>query len=164
MKFGKVVGELDGAVDGVEVELVLERRRRKAGHDRRADDAVVPGDRACRSVIEAGADAVVVVGPVHVVLDVLLAAPDDLDRVLRLLGDQRRLQDEVELEPAPEAAAEQMIVDAHLARAAGRASSATTVCAMLGICVPTQMSQPSGVTCTVQFIGSMVACARNGFS
>ena len=57
---------------------------------------------------------VVVVRPVHVVLDVFLAAPHDLDRVLRLLGDQRRLDDEVELEPSPEAAAQQVIVDAHL--------------------------------------------------
>ena len=40
--------------------------------------------------------------------------------------------DEVELEPAPEAAAEQMIVNAHLAPARGRAPSTTTICAMLG--------------------------------
>jgi hypothetical protein len=31
-----------------------------------------------------------------------------------------------------------------------------------GICVPTQISQPSLVTCTVQFMGSIVACARKG--
>ncbi|MNN29339.1 hypothetical protein D3C81_1429370 [compost metagenome] len=31
-----------------------------------------------------------------------------------------------------------------------------------GTCVPVQTSQPSGRTCTVQFTGSMVACARNG--
>ena len=34
---------------------------------------------------------------------------------------------------------------------------ATACCATVGICVPTQMSQPSAVTCTVQFIGSIVA-------
>ena len=72
--------------------------------------------------------------------------------------------DEVELEPAPEAAAEQMIVDADLASGRAPASWRSTFCAMLGICVPTQISQPSGVTCTVQLIGSMVAWARNGFS
>ena len=38
----------------------------------------------------------------------------------------------------------------------------TAACVRPGICVPTQMSQPSLVTCTVQFIGSIVACARNG--
>ena len=41
---------------------------------------------------------------------------------------------------------------------------ATTCCATVGICVPTQMSQRSGVTCTVQLIGSIVACARKGAS
>ena len=35
---------------------------------------------------------------------------------LRLLGDERRLDDEVELEPPAEAAAQQMIVNAHLLR------------------------------------------------
>src|SRR6516225_3308510 len=31
-------------------------------------------------------------------------------------------------------------------------------------CVPIQTSHEFGVTCTVQFIGSIVACARNGIS
>src|SRR2546422_3015810 len=31
----------------------------------------------------------------------------------------------------------------------------------VGTCVPTQTSQPSGRTWTVQFTGSMVACARS---
>ena len=76
---------------------------------------MVPSDELAVR-IKAGADPVVVVGPVHVVLDVLLAAPHDLHRIFRLLGDERRLHDEVELEPAAEAAAEQMIVEAHLLR------------------------------------------------
>ena len=62
------------------------------------------------SVVKAGADAVVVIRSVHIVLDVLLAAPHDLDRIFRLRGEQRRLDDEIDLEPAAEAAAEQMIV------------------------------------------------------
>ena len=123
---------------------------------------MAPGDRHA-VLVEAGGEAVVVVRPVHVVLDVLLAAPHDLDRVLRLLGNQRRLDDEVELEPPSEAAAQEVIVDAHLLRFQAE-RCATACCATVGICVPTQMSQPSGVTCTVQFIGSMVAWARNGAS
>ena len=42
--------------------------------------------------------------------------------------------------------------------------SATAFCATEGICVPTEMSQPSGVTCAVQLIGSIVAWARKGAS
>ena len=86
-----LVRQLDGAVDRVGIDAVLEQRREEARHDRRADDAMVPGDELAVR-IKSGADAVVVVGPVHVVLDVLLAAPDDLHRILRLLGDERRLQ------------------------------------------------------------------------
>ena len=74
---------------------------------------MAPGDRHALRV-EARGEAVVVVRPVHVVLDVLLAAPHDLDRVFGLLGNQRCLDDEVELEPSPEAAAQQVIVNAHL--------------------------------------------------
>src|SRR6266571_1099851 len=43
-------------------------------------------------------------------------------------------------------------------------SFAAAVWAKVGTCVPTQMSQPSGRTWTVQFAGSSVACARNGTS
>ena len=113
--------------------------------------------------VEAGGDPVVVVGPVHVVLDVFLAGPDDLDRAVDLLRDLDRLHDEVDLEPAAEAAAQQMVVHATFSGgrpatfAAAPGRGATTW-------VPTQTSQPSCRTWTVQFIGSIVACARNGTS
>ena len=38
----------------------------------------------------------------------------------------------------------------------------TTACVIPGICVPTQMSQPSFVRCTVQFIGSIVGVRKEG--
>jgi len=41
---------------------------------------------------------------------------------------------------------------------------AATPAQRAGTCVPTQMSQPSGRTCTVVFSGSMVACASIGRS
>ena len=86
----------------------------------------------------------------------------DLHRPVDLLRDLHGLGDAVHLEPAAEAAAEQMVVDhdllrrqaGHLARRRPGRGSATWV--------PTQMSQPSLRTWTVQFIGSIVACARNG--
>ncbi len=104
---------LGRALDGVGVDAVLHGGREEARHDRRADDAVAPGDGHAL-LVEAGFELVVIVGPVHVVLDVFLAAPDDLDRIFRLLGDERRLGDEVHLQPAAEAAAEKVIVDRDL--------------------------------------------------
>ena len=80
-------------------------------------DAMVPGDRLAVRV-EAGGNAVEVIGPVHVVLDVLLAGPHDLHRTVHLLGDLDRLGDAVDLEPAAEAAAEQVIVDHDLVQPA----------------------------------------------
>ena len=70
----------------------------------------------------------------------------------------------VGLEPAAEAAAEQVVVDGHLVDRQARRPCAASDCTRAMICVPIQISQASGLTCTVQFIGSIVACARNGSS
>src|SRR5438046_4566722 len=68
-----------------------------------------PGDRLALG-IEAGGDAVKVIRPVHVVLDVFLAAPEHLHRPGHLLGDLHRPGDEIHLEPPAEAAAQEMVV------------------------------------------------------
>ena len=47
---------------------------------------MTPGDWHALFV-ESGAEPIVVVRPVHVVLDVFLAAPHDFDWLFRLLGD-----------------------------------------------------------------------------
>src|SRR5262249_35211520 len=65
-------------------------------------------------IVEAGGDAIVVIGAVHVLLDVFLAAPDNLDWMAQLLANERCLYDEVELKPSAEATAEEMVVDTHL--------------------------------------------------
>ena len=44
MKVGNVVGDVDRAIDAVDVDAVLERRRKPARHDRRTADAVLPAD------------------------------------------------------------------------------------------------------------------------
>ena len=95
-------------------------------------------------------------------LDVLLAGPDHLHRPVDLLGDLHRLGDAVDLEPPAEAAAEQVVVDADLLRRQPGDLGGGRLGCVLATCVPTQTSQPSLRTCTVQFIGSMVAWARNG--
>jgi hypothetical protein len=63
--------------------------------------------------------AVVVVGAVHVVLDVFFARPDDLDRTAHLLRDLHGTHDSVVFEATAEAATEQMVVDAYLLRLQG---------------------------------------------
>src|SRR5690348_13213516 len=64
--------------------------------------------------VEARADAVVVVRPIHVVLDVFLARPDHLHRPAHLLRDLHRPQGSVVFETTTESAAEQVVMDAHL--------------------------------------------------
>ena len=71
------------------------------------------GDRRAAGVQRRG-HAVVIERPIDVVLDVLLAGPDHLDRAIDLPGDLHRLGDAVDLQPAAEAAAEQVIVDLDL--------------------------------------------------
>ena len=79
------------------------------------------------------------------------------------LAMRTALVDHVRLEPAAEAAAEQMVVHGDLLD--GRpAALAAAACTRVMTCVPIQTSHAPGVRCTVQFIGSMVACARNGIS
>ena len=55
-------------------------------------------------------------GAVEVEAEVLLARADQLDGPPRLAGDHGRLEHRVGLEPAPEAAAQVMLVDPHLGR------------------------------------------------
>jgi hypothetical protein len=96
--------------------------------------------------------------PVHVVLDIFLARPHDLDRTIDMLGDLHR----VGFQPPAEAAADQMVVDRDLVQrqAGGLRRRRLDPRAMAWL--PTQISQLSLRTWTVQFIGSIVACARNG--
>src|SRR5881397_1217102 len=68
-----------------------------------------PGDRLALG-IEAGRDAIIVTRPVHVVLDVFLAAPEHLHRAGDLFRDLHRPSDEIHLEPPAEAAAQEMVV------------------------------------------------------
>ena len=53
MVVGQFVRQLDGAVDRVDIDAVLEQCREGPRHDRGADDAVVPGDDLT-AVVEAG--------------------------------------------------------------------------------------------------------------
>src|SRR5438876_11272917 len=74
---------------------------------------MLPGDRLSRR-IETGGQAVEEIGPVHIVLDVFLAGPYDLDGAIDLFGDLDGAGDAVDLQPPAESAADQVIVDHHL--------------------------------------------------
>src|SRR5258708_9584672 len=50
-------------------------------------------------------------GPIHVVLDIFLARPDDLDRTIDVFGDLDRANDTIDLQPSAKSTADQMIVD-----------------------------------------------------
>ena len=63
---------------------------------------------------EGGGHPVVIDGAVEVVLHVLLTAPHDFDRAVDFLGNTRGLFDTVHLEPAPEPASDQLVMDDHL--------------------------------------------------
>src|SRR5438128_10563584 len=92
-------------------EVLWEQLADHARLDRRADDAVRPGDgpAAC---VETGDEPVVVIRAVHVVLNVLFAAPEDLDRAppVDLLGAAHRLDPEGRPEPPSETTAHVMVV------------------------------------------------------
>ena len=112
MEVGNVVGHVDGAIDRVDIDALLERRRQPARNDRRAGDLVFPADDL--AVRQGRGDRVAIDRAIDVVLDVLLAGPHHLDRPVDLLGDANGRDHHVGLEPAAEAAAEQMLVDGHL--------------------------------------------------
>src|SRR6202171_1078113 len=80
---------------------------------------MVPSDRHSL-VIETSGYPVEETGPVHVVLDIFLASPHDLHRTLHLHGDLNRAGDAVDLEPATEAAADQVIVNHDLVQRQSR--------------------------------------------
>ena len=71
---------------------------------------MIPGDRHS-FLIETGGDPVEPIGPVHVVLDVLLARPDDLDWTVDLFGNLNGANDAITLEPTAKPTADKVIVD-----------------------------------------------------
>src|ERR1700730_15967896 len=71
---------------------------------------MAPRDRPSLFV-QTGGDSVEEIGPVHIVLDVFLAGPDDLDRTVDVPGDLDGASDAIDLQPTTEAATDQMITD-----------------------------------------------------
>ena len=69
-----------------------------------------PGNRLAGR-IKSGRQTIEVVRPIHIVLDVFLAAPDHLHRAIDVLGDLDGQHRAIGLQPSAEATANQMIVN-----------------------------------------------------
>jgi hypothetical protein len=105
----QIVDEMNGPLGGVGIKAIAEPRRQPPCDNRGTGKAIVPGDRHA-FIIETGRDPIKEHGPIHVVLDVLLGRPHNLDRTVDVLCDLDSAINTIGLEPAPEAAADQMIV------------------------------------------------------
>src|SRR5262249_14267168 len=110
---GNCIRKIDGPIHPIHIDAILEEWWSEAGHDRRSRDPVGPRQgHSC--TVKTGGYAVIVVGSIHIVLDVFLAAPNDLDRIVQLRRDEGRLHDEVEFKPSSETTAQQVVMNAHL--------------------------------------------------
>ena len=74
---------------------------------------MAPGNRNT-VLVEARREAVVIVGPVDIVLNVFFAGPHHFHRTVDLPSDPHGQGDAIDVQPATEAAAEQLIVDLDL--------------------------------------------------
>src|SRR5581483_319357 len=97
-------------VDGVIVHTILQRLARIQRGDSRPRDGMAPGQRLTVS-IQSGRNPVHVEWPVHVVLNILLARPNHLHRPIDMARDTRRNHDAIDLQPTPEAATNELIVE-----------------------------------------------------
>ena len=103
------VGRVGRRLDRIAVDAVLERLAVPALRHAGAGDGVQPRVRPAM-LVEPCLQVVDVVGPVVIVLDVLLASPQHLDRRVDVTRDARADDDAVDLEAPAEAAADQLVV------------------------------------------------------
>ena len=97
-------------------------------------------------------------GPIKIVRHVVFARPDQLYRFANRLATCAASVGEVGLIAPSEAAAHISRVNLNLLRGKPVTCSITS-CTYSGPCAGAQASARSAIMCTVQFIGSMVACA-----
>src|ERR1700738_549633 len=86
-----------------------------------------PGNRPTRS-IETGGYPVDKVRPIHVMLDIFLAGPDDLNRSVHVHRDLNRAGDAINLESATKAAANQVIVNHDLVQRQASRCCGSSLC------------------------------------
>ena len=107
-QIGNVVRHVRGAVDGVDIDSLLKRRRQPARDHGRSGDTMLPTDDA--SIRQTCGEAIQIHRPIDVVLNVFFARPYHLHRSVDLFGNQDGFFDEVRLQPWPEPAADEMVM------------------------------------------------------
>ena len=161
--FGMSYGQRRRAVDRDEVDAVR-RQAADALHQRLLDDALHERRPACPAASTAPHIRDVGDRTVEVVLHVVFARPHDLDRLADGLRGLDRVGDEVGLAAPAESAAEVRRVNLDLVRRQARwRRSPPGATRSVPASAPRRRSR-SARTSAVQFIGSIVACARNGTS
>src|SRR6202158_4354812 len=80
-----IIGHVDGATDGIDVDTFLEGGRQPARDDGRAGDAIFPADDL--AVGQRRGNGVAIDRGVEIMLDVLFAGPHHLHRPVDLPGD-----------------------------------------------------------------------------
>src|SRR5713101_5122529 len=103
------IDQIDRALGGVGVKTIVKEGWRPSRDDRRAREAMIPGDRYPFR-IETGGYPVEPIRPIHIVLDVFLAGPYDFDGAIDMLGDFDRARDAIDLQAPTESTPDQMIV------------------------------------------------------
>ncbi len=142
MEIGNVVGHVDGAIDAVDVDAVLESRRKPARHDRRAADAILPADDL--AVGQGRGNGVAIDRTIDVVLDVFFAGPHHLDRPIDLLGDANGRDHHVGSSLRPKPPPSRWLLTITFSTGSPAAFAASD-CTRVMTCVPVQISQESGL-------------------
>ncbi len=114
-KIGNAIFAVGLAFHGRFIDAVFHGAREEARHDRRADDAALPGNRPAVG-IEPGHQLAVDSGPVKIVLHIVFAGPRHLHGRAGGFRNLYRLDDEILLRAAPKAAAQISGVHANLFR------------------------------------------------
>src|SRR5262249_23698879 len=101
----KSIDQIDCALGGIGVETIPKEGRRPTREDRGTRVAIAPGD-GHPLLIEPSRQPIEPIRPIHIVLDVFLAGPNDLDRTVDLLGDFDSTRDAVAFQPTAKTTAD----------------------------------------------------------
>jgi len=133
--------EIDGVIRAVEIAKQVDGPVKVVWNPR----GRYPARHVPAFSIETGGDSVEEKRPVHVVLDIFLAGPDDLDWTVDLFAISTAANDAIDLQATAEATADQMIVDHDLAQRQGPRLMPPPPGPVRGPgCRPTLRSRPCG--------------------
>jgi hypothetical protein len=153
---------LDDSFDRAVVQPILYRAREKTRHDGWANDAALPRYRPAIRV-KAARQFRISRRPIEIMLHIVFAGPGDLNRSADRFLNFHGLGDKILFRAAAKSTTEISSVNAHLL---GLQTSDLCAGVLIGglKLVGAEMSQPSARTSATQFMGSMLAWARNGTS